>query len=95
MPPGASGADIYVLQSCGACHGEHGEGTDRAPALRGMAEHWTVERLAGYFVDPRAYVAADPRLAAVDERFSLRMPVYDNLTPAQARLLAEHVLGLE
>lgn len=87
-PPGASGAEIYRLQNCANCHGDKREGTRNGPPLRGLAAHWDAERLARYFADPRALVAEDARLRALDQEYSGDMGRYDNLNLGQRRTLA-------
>jgi hypothetical protein len=50
--------------------------------------------LAGYFLDPRAMVASDPRLSALDQSFgSSDMGRYDNLDAAQRATLAAWLLA--
>ena len=49
-------------------------------------------KLARYFADPQAFVAADPRLRAHGETHSQTMPAYDNLTLEQRRVLAAWLL---
>lgn len=39
------GAAVYVSQPCGSCHGDHGEGTDAAPALIGIGQKYSPEQL--------------------------------------------------
>ena len=45
-PLAAKGAAIFSSQPCGACHGDKGEGTAMAPALRGVGEKYSADRLA-------------------------------------------------
>lgn len=87
-PPGASGSEIYRLQNCANCHGEAREGTRLGPALKGLKPHWDPERLARYLADPRAMLAEDPRLRALDQEYSNNMGRYDNLNIGQRRTLA-------
>jgi cytochrome c553 len=92
-PPGASGPEIYALQNCANCHGDEREGTRRGPRLTGLRAHWTVERLAEYFVDPRAVVARDARLGGLDEQFGASdMGSYANLDLALRTTLARWLL---
>lgn len=94
-PPGASGSEIYRLQNCANCHGDAREGTRNGPALRSLKAHWDPERLARYFDDPRAMVAEDARLQALDQEYSGDMGRYDNLNLGQRRTLAWWLISNE
>jgi cytochrome c2 len=87
-PAGASGGEIYRLQNCANCHGDAREGTRLGPALRSLKAHWDPERLARYFADPRAMLAEDARLRALEQEYSGDMDRYDNLSLGQRRTLA-------
>lgn len=45
-PRVAKGAAIYAAGPCGGCHGDRGEGTDVAPALIGIGQKYSSDRLA-------------------------------------------------
>jgi mono/diheme cytochrome c family protein len=92
-PPGASGDVIYALQNCANCHGETREGTRLGPALLPLSPSWTRERLAEYLADPRALVASDERLAALDRQFSTDMGPYANLSQDERLVLAGWLLA--
>ncbi len=92
VPEGATGAQIYVLQNCKLCHEPDGSGSDRAPALGGLREHWTRDRLVLYLFDPAPIIAADPRLKELEDTHSLPMPRYHNLTEEQRGVLADWLL---
>lgn len=92
-PPGASGDVIYQLQNCANCHGEDRRGTRLGPSLVPLASSWTRESLASYLADPRAMVAADERLAALDREFSADMGRYDNLSQDERLVLAGWLLA--
>jgi len=36
---------LFAAQDCNMCHGDDAEGAEIGPALRDMAEYWSVERL--------------------------------------------------
>jgi mono/diheme cytochrome c family protein len=42
----AKGAAIFAARPCGDCHGEGGVGTPAAPALIGISEKYSSDRLA-------------------------------------------------
>lgn len=92
-PPGASGDVIYALQNCANCHGDARQGTKLGPPLRPLAPSWTRERLAEYLADPRAVVATDERLSALDREYSADMGRYDNLSHEERLTLAGWLLA--
>jgi len=104
-PPGLdetqlSGWRAYVDLNCGSCHGDARQGKRSGPPLTGLAEHWTVDQLVGYFADPDAVVKANPRLAYKAEKYAIAMPAVsgkapgyaDKATPDALAALAEYVL---
>lgn len=92
VPEGASGAEIFVLQNCKLCHEPDGSGSGRGPALRKLRQYWTEEQLVVYLFDPAPMIAADPRLKEQEDRHSLPMPRYHNLSEEQRRVLAGWLL---
>jgi cytochrome c553 len=80
---------------CALCHGMNGEGTDKAPALTGMDEHWTVDQLVEYFSNPAKYAEADERLSREGGKYPTMMPNYDYVSTKDLTELAEYVLALE
>ncbi len=92
-PPGAKGAEIYVLQNCHNCHGERREGNSRGPALQDLGRHWTRDTLARFLADPAPFLERDERLQALRRPYSDDMSRYDNLTEEERERLAEHLLG--
>jgi mono/diheme cytochrome c family protein len=45
-PKLAKGAAIFAARPCGDCHGERGEGTDKAPSLIGIGQKFSPDGLA-------------------------------------------------
>jgi mono/diheme cytochrome c family protein len=91
-PPGATGDLIYELQNCANCHAADGAGTSRGPALVGLAEHWTAERLAAFLEEPAVFLERDARLRALEEAHPGKMSRYDNLTLDQRLTLSRWLL---
>jgi len=92
VPEGASGAEIFVLQNCQLCHEADGSGSRRGPALGNLGAHWTQAELVDYFFDPAPAIAASTRLQEYEDKHSLSMPRYHNLTEEQRVELAGWVL---
>jgi mono/diheme cytochrome c family protein len=88
-----TGAELFARQ-CVACHGDSGQGTGLAPALTGKAPSWTRANLVAYLADPQKYIAGDERLREQARHYSLPMPRFDMLHPADLERLADHVLAL-
>lgn len=88
-----TGAELFERQ-CAMCHGNAGQGTGLAPALVGKAPSWTRAKLVTYLADPQTYIAADERLREQARHYSLPMPRFDMLHPADLERLADHVLAL-
>jgi cytochrome c553 len=79
-PRSAAAAEaLFRDWACGICHGDDRLGTEMAPPLIGLAEHWTVASLAEYLLDPQAVQERDPRLKAMQREYpGMIMPSYDH-----------------
>lgn len=91
-PATARGATVYRAH-CASCHGEERAGKRTAPALLGMAQHWTPERLAEYLQDPPGLASHDPRLLHLSGRYTLKMPPFPHLQAEEVRDLSTFLLG--
>jgi len=87
------GARLYATYGCASCHGGQGAGGTLAPPLADLGRYWDREGIADYLRDPRAWLAKDPRLEALQQRFSAQMPAV-SLPEEQRLMLADHVLQL-
>jgi cytochrome c5 len=69
------GYAVYMATGCKACHGEDlaGSGT-LGPPLKGISANWNADTLRAYLKDPQAYAHSDPRLAAEQQKYTMRMP---------------------
>ncbi|MCB9915195.1 MAG: c-type cytochrome [Planctomycetes bacterium] len=93
VPDDATAEVIYVRAACADCHGEDRWGTERAPGLRELEAHWTVESLAAYVAAPGEN--RDARLDALDAEYETDMPGSAFLSLAQRTRLARWLLGYE
>jgi hypothetical protein len=89
-----AGWQVYVDLDCATCHGENREGKRSAPALTGLAKHWTAEQLARYLLDPDAMIRADPRLAYRAEKYAIGMPRVSGKSPGYADKAQTEQLGV-
>ena len=87
-----AGWRAYVDLNCGSCHGENREGKRSGPALNGLAEIWTVEKIVSYLEDPDAMIKADPRLAYRAEKYAIGMPRVSGKTPGYGDKASEERL---
>lgn len=97
-PPGLDEAQLagwqaYLDLNCASCHGASREGKRSGPPLRGLAEHWSAEQLAGYLADPDAVVKANPRLAYKAEQYAIAMPAVSGKSPGYAGKVNEATLA--
>ncbi|MCZ7557049.1 MAG: cytochrome c [Bacteroidia bacterium] len=88
------GAALFISKNCVTCHGPEGEGGVAGPALKDLAEYYTVESLAEYLNDPDAAVQRDERLRERAEGYGALMPKYSYLPIEDRRKLAMYVLSL-
>jgi hypothetical protein len=89
-----AGYRIYQAAICHRCHGSALEGGPKAPALLQLNEHFDAARLNRYLVEPDSMQASDPRLRALDERYtSFEMPSYAMLDSTARRQLVEFLLS--
>jgi cytochrome c553 len=89
---GASPQQAYVALNCAKCHGTDLKGQRTAPALTGLAAHWTEDQLIAYLRDPPAVRAANPRMAYVAEQFAIEMPAYPHTDEAALRGLVGWII---
>jgi len=90
--PGASGAEIFAVSGCIACHGDDRSGTGSGPSLLNLAQHWTGPKLGAYLAAPGAVIAQNPRLQKLDAKFGASMPAFDNLNQLERERLAHWLL---
>lgn len=87
------GPTLFSRNGCVACHGHKLQGSSMAPALAGLAEHWTVEDMVAYLADPKGYAAQDPRLSEQGKSYRTVMPPYANVSVEDRTVLAEWLLA--
>ena len=93
IPDDATPEVMYERAGCAACHGQDRWGTDKAPGLRELAAHWTVDQLAKYIAEPGEH--RDARLEELDRLYETEMPGSGFLSRPQREALAEWLMGYE
>jgi cytochrome c553 len=83
---------MFQQWGCALCHGPDGRGTDTAPALSNLREHWTPETLAAYVLAPQDWRTSDPRLGDLAARYPVEMPP-TNRPETERRALATWLLA--
>jgi cytochrome c553 len=71
-----TGEGVYKAANCEMCHGKLLQGTNLAPALKGLSENWEADTLAEYLLDPVGYTENDVRLKANSVQYKLPMPAW-------------------
>jgi cytochrome c551/c552 len=77
---------------CTECHGENLEGTETGPALTGVGQFWTENKLEKYIYNPEFFMVSHPEVRRRNAGYEIDMPPYTDLAEADRRLLARWVL---
>jgi hypothetical protein len=97
-PPGEDpaidrGRQVWQAEECGECHGANGEGTDVAPSLRTVANHWQAEDLKSYLLDSEAESSHSRRLSQIELQYDLEMPGILLAPPEQVEDLVVYLMN--
>lgn len=88
---------ITLLQNTGClgCHGTDLQGTNLAPALAGLDQHWDRDGLINYLRNPASY-SGDERFEDYKKQFpNVVMPSYSNVDVKKLGQIADFLLGNE
>ena len=88
------GRAVFEANECALCHGDNGEGTNKAPMLRSLTDHWTKAKLVQYLKFPGKYADTDKRLNAQVMQYPTMMPNFNNLNDGDLSKLADYLLAL-
>ncbi len=83
---------VFLAETCPTCHGHGREGTNTGPALDGLRRHWDEDTLVRFLHNPAAFKLADPRLAALSQRYRSDMPPLFAADERRIRALARYLL---
>jgi len=86
------GLTLIQQNGCTACHGGDLNGTQMAPALVNIKQHWTRDGLINYLRNPSAY-SGDARFDEYRAKYkNIMMPSYGNLDVKDLGKMAEYLL---
>ena len=83
---------VFLAETCPTCHGHGREGTNTGPALDGLRARWDEDTLVRFLHNPAAFKLADPRLAALSQRYRSDMPPLLSADDGRVRALARYLL---
>jgi|GEM_PF-1868509 len=93
--PLSDAVDLYVggtAPTCQFCHGEQGAGGMMGPSIDALDEHWDVDTLAAFLLDPPSGLAESERLTELAGRYSMPMPKPSGFDESDARVMARWLL---
>ncbi len=86
------GLTLIKQNGCITCHGQALDGTNMAPALVNIKEHWSRDALINYLRNPSAY-DGDKRFEEYRQKYkNIMMPSYGNLDVKDLGKMAEYLL---
>ncbi len=87
-------ASTLIQQNgCTTCHGQDLNGTQMAPALANIKEHWTRDALINYLRNPSSY-GGGQRFDEYREKYkNIMMPSYGNIDVKDLGKIAEYLLA--
>ncbi len=88
----ADGKTLTQQGGCISCHGEDLQGTQIAPALANLKEHWTRDALINYLRNPSSY-SGDKRFEQYRAQYkNVVMPSFNNLDVKMLGKLADYLM---
>jgi cytochrome c2 len=89
-----SPADLIDKLGCKNCHGTELEGTNKAPALRGLKQYWSKSQLTNYLRNPSSYMSSE-RFKEYERKYpDMVMPSFNNIGVQELGRIAEYLLSL-
>jgi cytochrome c553 len=77
---------------CLTCHGSNLQGTKMAPALTGLKENWTRDKLINYLRNPASF-GTDERFVEYKAKYkNIVMPSFNNLDVKELGKIADYLL---
>lgn len=93
QPADVDGLTLIQQSGCTACHGQDLNGTNMAPALVNIKEHWSRDGLINYLRNPSAY-DGDKRFDEYRAKYkNIIMPSYGNLDVKDLGKIADYLLA--
>ncbi|MFC2082295.1 c-type cytochrome [Bacteroidota bacterium] len=95
QPASQDGMTLLQNTGCLGCHGTDLQGTNLAPALVNLNEHWERDGLINYLRNPSSY-SGDDRFEEYKKQFSgVVMPSYNNIDVKKLGEIADYLLELD
>lgn len=86
------GLGLMKQAGCITCHGSNLQGTKMAPALAGLKEFWTRDKLINYLRNPSSY-GTDDRFVDYKAKYkNVVMPSYSNIDVKELGKIADYLL---
>lgn len=86
------GFGLIKQSGCITCHGSNLQGSKMAPALTGMKEYWTREKLINYLRNPASF-GTDERFVEYKSKYkNVVMPSYNNIDVKELGKIADYLL---
>ncbi|KAF0150904.1 MAG: hypothetical protein FD143_2413 [Ignavibacteria bacterium] len=86
------GFTLIKQSGCITCHGSNLQGSKMAPALTGLSEYWTREKLINYLRNPSSF-GTDERFVEYKEKYkNVIMPSYNNIDVKDLGRMADYML---
>jgi cytochrome c553 len=86
------GFTLIKQNGCVTCHGQNLEGTNMAPAIAGMSEFWSRDKLINYLRNPSSY-SGDKRFQEYKLKYkNIVMPSYGNLDVKDLGKMVDYLL---
>jgi len=89
-----SGAELFALVKCDACHGPGGAGTFLGPRLERIAANWSRADLSEYIRDPAPFRERDARLRELSRGFTAHMRAFPELSDDERDRVADWLSAL-
>ncbi|MBS3944121.1 MAG: cytochrome c [Melioribacter sp.] len=91
-PTELDGFTLIKQNGCITCHGQNLEGTNMAPAIAGMKEFWSRDKLINYLRNPSSY-SGDKRFQEYKLKYkNIVMPSYGNLDVKDLGKMVDYLL---
>lgn len=91
-PTELDGFTLIKQNGCITCHGQNLEGTNMAPAIAGMNEFWSRDKLINYLRNPSSY-SGDKRFQEYKLKYkNIVMPSYGNLDVKDLGKMVDYLL---
>lgn len=87
-------ASLVKNNGCTSCHGSDLKGTNLAPSLINVRQHWNREELISYLRNPSSFMDSE-RFAKFRQRYpSVIMPPFNNLDIKDLGKIADYLMKL-